>query len=204
MFTGIIDTIGIVRATEPLGEGRRIRVWAPWSAELSLGESVAVDGVCLTVAESDADAFLVEAVRETIRRTTIGSWRAGRRVHLERALAVGDRIGGHFVQGHVDCVGTVRSMERQGENRYLSVSLPTGLELAAPRGSIAVDGVSLTILDADPAGVRLSIVPHTWAATAFPDLNPGDGVNVEYDVIARYLKHLAEGHPVADFGARTG
>lgn len=204
MFTGIIDTIGVVQAIEPLGEGRRLRLSAPWAAELSTGESVAVAGVCLTVTEAGADTFLVEAVRETIRRTTIGSWRAGRRVHLERALAVGDRIGGHFVQGHVDCVGTVRSMERQGENRYLSVSLPTGRELAAPRGSIAVNGVSLTILDADPGGVTLSIVPHTWAATAFPDLTPGDGVNVEYDVIARYLKHLVEGQPVADLGARTG
>jgi riboflavin synthase len=204
MFTGIIDTIGVVRGTELLGEGRRLRVAAPWAGELSVGESVAVDGVCLTVAEADAGAFLVDAVRETIRLTTIGSWRPDRRVHLERALAVGDRIGGHFVQGHVDCVGTVRSMERQGENRYLSVSLPTGRELAAPRGSIAVNGVSLTILDADPAGVRCSIVPHTWAATAFPALDPGDGVNVEFDVIARYLKHLAEEQHVADFGARAG
>ena len=204
MFTGIIDTIGVLQAIEPLGEGRRLRLSAPWAAELSIGESVAVAGVCLTVTEADADTFLVEAVRETIRRTTLGSWRTGRRIHLERALEVGDRIGGHFVQGHVDCVGTVRSMERQGENRYLSVSLSTGRELAAPRGSISVDGVSLTILDTDPGGVRLSIVPHTWAATAFPDLTPGDGVNVEYDVIARYLKHLTEGQPVADLGARTG
>lgn len=204
MFTGIIDTIGDVRAIEPLGEGRRVRLSAPWAAELAIGESVAVDGVCLTVAEADAASFVVEAVRETLRRTTIGSWSPGRRVHLERALAVGDRLGGHFVQGHVDCVGTVRSMERQGENRYLSLSLPNGRELAAPRGSIAVDGVSLTILDADPAGVRLSIVPHTWAATAFPDLAPGEGVNVEYDVIARYLKHLAEGRTVTDLDARMG
>ncbi|HET9332593.1 MAG TPA: riboflavin synthase [Gemmatimonadota bacterium] len=204
MFTGIIDTIGVVQAIEPLGEGRRLRLSAPWATELATGESVAVAGVCLTVTEAGADTFLVEAVRETIRRTTLGSLQVGRRIHLERALAVGDRIGGHFVQGHVDCVGTVRSMERQGENRYLSVSLPTGRELAAPRGSIAVDGVSLTILDADPGGVRLSIVPHTWGATAFPDLTPGDGVNVEYDMIARYLKHLVEGQPVADLGARTG
>ena len=201
MFTGIIDTIGTVRAAEPLGEGRRLSLAASWAGELSIGESVAVDGACLTVVATGHDAFSVEAVRETVARTTIGAWRPGRRVHLERALAVGDRLGGHFVQGHVDCVGTVRAMERQGENRYISVSLPTGRELAAPRGSIAVNGVSLTILDADRAGVRLSIVPHTWAATAFPDLAPDDEVNVEYDVIARYLKRLADERRPADLGA---
>ena len=201
MFTGIIDTIGTIRAADPLGEGWRLSLAAPWAADLSTGESVAADGVCLTVVASGPDAFSVEAVRETVALTTIGSWRPGRRVHLERALAVGDRLGGHFVQGHVDCVGTVRAMERQGENRYLSLSLPSGRELAAPRGSIAVNGVSLTILDLDTAGVRLSIVPHTWAATAFPDLNPGNEVNVEYDVIARYLKRLADERRTADLGA---
>ncbi|HJU86235.1 MAG TPA: riboflavin synthase, partial [Gemmatimonadota bacterium] len=153
-------------------------------------ESVAVDGVCLTVVEKEAASFVAEAVRETVSRTTIGSWAPGRRVHLERALAVGDRLGGHLLQGHVDCVGTLQTMERQGENRYLSVTLPAGRELAAPRGSIAVNGVSLTIFRLSPEGVELSIVPHTWRATAFPELAPGDGVNVEYDLIARYVKHL--------------
>lgn len=192
MFTGIIETVGVVGAIRPLGAGRRLELTAPWAGELAIGESVAVDGVCLTVVAAGPEAFAVEAVRETIARTTIGSWSPGRRTHLERALAIGDRIGGHFVQGHVDCVGTVASMERRAENRYLSLSLPTGRELAAPRGSIAVNGVSLTILDLVPAGVSLSIVPHTWAATAFPDLTPGDEVNVEFDIIARYLKQLVE------------
>lgn len=192
MFTGIIDTIGSVLRAEPLGEGRRLTLSSPWAAELSLGESVAVDGACLTVVGTDADAFSVEAVRETLRLTTIGSWASGRRVHLERALAVGDRLGGHLVQGHVDCVGTVQAMERQGENRYIAVALPSGHELAAPRGSIAVNGVSLTVLALEADGVELSIVPHTWAATTFPELAPGDGVNVEFDLIARYLKRLME------------
>ena len=192
MFTGIIETVGSVLAAEPLGEGRRLTFQAPWTADLSKGESVAIDGVCLTVVGTSADAFTVEAVRETVRLTTIGSWSPGRRVHLERALTVGDRLGGHFIQGHVDCVGTVQTMERQGENRYIDVALPSGRELAAPRGSIAVNGVSLTVLDAGADGVRLSIVPHTWTVTTFPDLTPGDGVNVEYDLIARYLKRLSE------------
>lgn len=192
MFTGIIETIGSVVRAEPLGEGRRLTLSSPWAAELSLGESVAVDGACLSVVGTDDGAFSVEAVRETVRLTTIGSWAPGRRVHLERALAVGDRLGGHLVQGHVDCVGTVQAMERHGENRYIAVTLPTGRELAAPRGSITVNGVSLTILGLQPEGVEISIVPHTWSATAFPDLAPGDGVNVEYDLIARYLKRLVE------------
>lgn len=192
MFTGIIDTIGTVAEVEPLGEGRRLVLTAPWSASLAIGESVAVDGVCLTVVDAGAETFAAEAVRETVALTTIGSWSPGRRVHLERALAVGDRLGGHLVQGHVDCVGTVQTMERQGENRYIGVTLPTGRELAAPRGSIAVNGVSLTVFRLAPDGVALSIVPHTWRSTAFPDLAPGDGVNVEYDLISRYVKHLLE------------
>lgn len=192
MFTGIIETVGTVLAAEPLGEGRRLKFQAPWRADLSKGESVAVDGVCLTVVGTSAEAFTVEAVRETVRLTTIGSWSPGRRVHLERALAVGDRLGGHIIQGHVDCVGTVQTMERQGENRYIDLALPSGRELAAPRGSIAVNGVSLTVLDAGAESVRLSIVPHTWAVTTFPDLTQGDGVNVEYDLIARYLKRLLD------------
>ena len=192
MFTGIIDTLGTVAASEPLGEGRRLTLSAPWAGSLALGESVAVDGVCLTVVEAGADSFAVEAVRETVALTTIGSWAPGRRVHLERALAIGDRLGGHFVQGHVDCVGTVQTLERQGENRYIAVTLPSGRELAAPRGSIAMNGVSLTIFRVAPDGVELSIVPHTWRATAFPDLAPGDGVNIEYDLIARYVKHVME------------
>ena len=190
MFTGIIDTIGTVAGVERLGEGRRLTLSATWAGSLATGESVAVDGVCLTVVEAGPLSFAVEAVRETVALTTIGSWTPGRRVHLERALAVGDRLGGHLVQGHVDCVGIVQAMERQGENRYISVTLPNGRELAAPRGSIAVNGVSLTIFRLAPEGVELSIVPHTWGATTFSGLRPGDGVNIEYDLISRYVKHL--------------
>lgn len=190
MFTGIIDTIGTVAGAERLGEGRRLTLSAPWAGSLAIGESVAVDGVCLTVVETGPPSFAVEVVRETVALTTIGSWTPGRRVHLERALAVGDRLGGHLVQGHVDCVGTVQAMERQGENRYISVTLPSGRELAAPRGSIAVNGVSLTVFRLAPEGVELSIVPHTWGATTFSELRAGEGVNIEYDLIARYIKHL--------------
>ena len=193
VFTGLVEAIGAVRGTEPLGEGTRLSIAAPFAAELEIGDSVAVDGVCLTVVERGPDAFAVEAVRETLARTTLGRLEAGRRVNLERALAVGDRIGGHFVQGHADGVATVQAIERQGENRYIELSLPAaGRPFVAERGSIAVNGVSMTVLALTPDGVRLSIIPHTWTATAFPELDAGDTVNVEYDLIARYLKRLLE------------
>lgn len=196
MFTGLVETIGNVRAVEPLGDGVRLSIAARFSAELEIGESVAVDGVCLTVVERSLDAFAVEAVRETVARTTVGLLEGGRPVNLERALAVGDRLGGHFVQGHVDHVATVQAIERQGENRYIQLSLPeAGRPLVAERGSIAVNGVSLTVLALTPEGVRLSIVPHTWEATAFPELETGDPVNVEYDLIARYLQRMIEARP---------
>lgn len=196
MFTGLVEAIGTVRGTEPLGEGTRLSIAAPFAHELEIGDSVAVDGVCLTVVGRGDDAFAVEAVRETLARTTVGRLEPGRRVNLERALAVGDRLGGHFVQGHVDGFATVQAIERQGENRYIDLFLEGGgRPLVAERGSIAVNGVSLTVLALTPDGVRLSIIPHTWAATAFPELEAGDLVNVEYDLIARYLQRLTEARP---------
>ncbi|MGH7563573.1 MAG: riboflavin synthase [Gemmatimonadota bacterium] len=193
MFTGLIETIGTVRSVEPLGDGRRLSIAAPFAGELAIGDSVAIDGVCLTAVERGAGAFAVEAVRETLARTTLARLEAGGRVNLERALAVGDRLGGHFVQGHVDEVATVQSIERQGENRYIQLRLPrSGRSLVAERGSIAVNGVSLTVLGVTEDEVRLSIIPHTWEATTLVDLEPGDPVNVEYDLIARYLQRMME------------
>ncbi|CAN5329789.1 riboflavin synthase [soil metagenome] len=193
MFTGIIHAIGAVRSVEPLEEGLRLALAAPWAADLEVGDSVAVDGACLTVVAADRDAFVVEAVRETVARTIVGTYVPGLPVHLERPLAAGDPLGGHFVQGHVDARATVQSIERQGENRYIVLEIPTsGRPLVAPQGSIAVNGVSLTVLAVTEEGVRLSIIPHTWRATTFANLAPGDGVNVEYDLIARYVARLME------------
>src|SRR5687767_8111214 len=171
MFTGIIDAIGEVRGVEPLGEGRRLRLAAPWAGELAIGESVAVDGCCLTVVERDGGVFAVEAVRETLERTIVGGYAPGRRVNLERALAVGERLGGHFVQGHVDRTGTVGALERQEGNRYITVELPAveDLRLIAPQGSVALNGVSLTVVDVGPSSFRVAIIPHTWEATSLRD-----------------------------------
>lgn len=194
MFTGIVETVGTIESVEPLGEGRRLELSASFAGELVLGESVSVDGCCLTVVEVADDGFALEAVRETLKRTIAADYVPGRRVNLERALAVGDRLGGHFVQGHVDAVGVVQSIERQEENRYIDLSFPApDRPLVAPRGSIAVNGVSLTVLDVGESAVRLSIIPHTWSVTNFRALAVGDGVNLEYDLIARYLKELVLG-----------
>ncbi|MFN2419931.1 MAG: riboflavin synthase [Gemmatimonadota bacterium] len=194
MFTGIIEVVGEVVAVAPLGEGRRVRIAAPWSRDLNLGESVAVDGCCLTAVEAGPTTFEVEAVRETMRRTIIGDYAPGRRVNLERAARLGDRLGGHLVHGHIDRVGTLRAMERQGENRYITIDLPASedLGLIAPRGSIAVNGISLTVLDVSERAFSVSIIPHTWEATALRGAAAGDRVNVEYDMIARYIQRIME------------
>ena len=194
MFTGIIEAVGEVVAVEPLGEGRRVHIAAPWTRELVVGDSVAVDGCCLTVVQRGPSTFEVEAVRETLRRTIVGDYEPGRSVNLERAARLGDRLGGHLVQGHVDQVGTLRAMERQGENRYITIDLraPEELSLVAPRGSIAVNGISLTVLDVSERAFSVSIIPHTWEATALRAATPGDSVNVEYDVIARYIHRIME------------
>lgn len=193
VFTGIIETVGAVTAIEPLGKGRTLEISADWSGDLEIGESVAVDGTCLTVVGHTNDTFRVETVRETLARTIIGHYELSSRVNLERSLVLGDRLDGHLVQGHVDDIGTVDSIERREENRYISVSLPEpGRVLVADRGSIAINGVSLTVLSATDAGARVSIVPHTWVATNFSDLVVGHPVNVEYDVVARYVQRLME------------
>lgn len=193
MFTGIIDTVGVIETIEPLGEGRRLTIRAPWAGELQVGESVAIDGVCLTVVHADKSTFSVEVVRETMARTIAGEYGQGSRVHLERALALGDRLDGHLVQGHVDDTARVGSIERRGENRYISIELPaSGRALVAARGSIAVNGVSLTVLDVDTSLVHLSIVPHTWEVTTFSDLEAGDRVNLEFDIVARYIERQLE------------
>jgi riboflavin synthase len=194
VFTGIIETVGKVETVEPFGEGRSLRVSVPWSRDLAVGESVAIDGCCLTVVEKHLTTFTVEAVRETVARTIVDSYVPGRLVNLERAARLGDRLGGHWVQGHVDTVATLRAMERRRENRYITIDLqdPEDLRFVAPRGSIAVNGIGLTVLDVSERGFSVSIIPHTWEATALRHATPGDRFNVEYDVIARYMHRLME------------
>lgn len=194
MFTGIVEEVGRIEAAEPLGEGRRFRiVGAVVPADLAPGDSVAVDGVCLTATEVDGAGFSVDATATTLARTTLGSVQPGRGVNLERAMAAGGRFGGHIVQGHVDGVGTVRAVIDRGEQRLVDVELPADVARATvERGSLAVDGVSMTVAAMpEPAVARLAVIPYTWTHTNFARLRPGSTVNLEADLIGRYVaKHL--------------
>lgn len=191
MFTGLIDDVGVVERIEQTAAGRELRIGSRYE-RLGDGESVAVNGACLTVRESGEGWFSVAAVVTTLERTTIGTWAAGRRVNLERAMRLGDRLGGHLVQGHVDAVATVVAVNRRGDALLVDLRLPEELEaLMVPHGSVAVDGVSLTVNALPAPGIlQLSLIEFTWTHTTLGDLRAGDGVHVEADMIGKYVRQL--------------
>jgi riboflavin synthase len=188
MFTGLIEAVGTVRAVAPFGGGRRLTVAAAGLAEMpARGASVAVDGACLTVVETAGEAVTFEAVGETIRRTTLGALRPGDRVNLETALRAGEPLDGHLVQGHVDATGILRAVEQRPESRLWRVGMPAALApLVAAKGSIAVGGVSLTVVEAGADAFTVSLIPETLAQTTLGALRPGAALNLEADVLARY------------------
>jgi len=193
VFTGIVEYLGTIAAVAPLEGGRRISIRAPEDClqHLEIGSSIAVDGVCQTVVALQTDAFDVEAIATTLSRTTFGEYATGRRVNLERPLALGGTLGGHLVQGHVDAVGIVQAVIERGEHVLLDVSMPPEVgEVTVLHGSIAVDGVSLTV-NALPARevFQVGLIPHTWEVTNLSRLKPGDGVNLEGDMIGRFVVH---------------
>jgi riboflavin synthase len=191
MFTGLVEAIGTIDRVEVTDAGRELRVRGPWR-DLVDGESIALNGACLTVRSIDGDAFVVAAVITTLDRTTIGHWSTGTQVNLERAMKLGDRLGGHLVQGHVDAVGTVRSTDRRDSALLLEVTVPHEVErLLVPHGSITVDGVSLTVNALPEAGiVQVSLIPWTEQHTTLGRLRPGDRVHLEADVIGKYVQAL--------------
>lgn len=194
MFTGIVEAVGRIRERDRREGGIRFRIHAPaLAADLLEGESVSVDGVCLTVAEAHGDGFGVDTVETTLRRSTLEGWEPGRPVNLERALSLGDRLGGHLVQGHVDGVGRVRSVERTGDTVHVEVELPEEvLRVTVPRGSLAVDGVSLTVAELSGSVAEVAIIPYTWSRTALDRLAAGSRVNLEADLIGKYVARLAQ------------
>jgi riboflavin synthase len=201
MFTGLVSDTGVVERVLPRQGGARLtlRPSALPVDALALGESVACSGVCLTVVERGGGLASFDAVPETLSRTTIGGWRPGARVNLERALALGDRLGGHLVQGHVDAVGEVLSRAAEGQGARLAISLPAAIAaLVAEKGSIAVDGVSLTVAAAGRDRFEVALIPETLARTTLGDARPGTKVNLEADVVAR---HVARLHELASSGA---
>ncbi len=195
MFSGIVEEIGTVAARA----GSRLEIQAHRTLEaLGPGDSIAVSGACLTAVAVGDDAFSVDVSPETAARTTLASLVPGTRVNLERALRLDARLGGHFVQGHVDGVGQVESLERQGDFALLTLRLPSPLRpFCVEKGSLAVDGVSLTIADLDGDRVRISLVPHTLAATTAADYRPLTAVNVEVDVLAKLVAAQLEPYRAA-------
>jgi riboflavin synthase len=195
VFTGLISDMGSVERVVPRQGGARLalRPRAIHVDDLALGESVACSGCCLTVVERGDGLVFFDAVPETLSRTTIGSWRPGTKVNLERALRLSDRLGGHFVQGHVDAVGEVLQRLPEGQGARLAVSLPSSIApLVAEKGSIAVDGVSLTVAKAARDRFEVALIPETLARTTLGEAGPGSKVNLEADVVARHVARLHE------------
>ena len=195
MFTGIIEWLGTVRELRDVAEYRALRIAAPTElcAQLSPGDSIAVDGVCLTVVDRTRDAFEVHVVPETLRRTTIGSWTPGWTVNLELPLAMGQRLGGHWVQGHIDGTTPLLQIEELGETCQHTYELPEAWRpYVVEKGSIALNGVSLTVADRTERTFSVALIPYTLEKTNLSRLRPGDRVNVEVDVLAKYIYHLVE------------
>lgn len=196
MFTGLIEGVGRVLAVEPREGDVRLRIAAgslPF-AEVVLGESIAVSGVCLTVVEFDATSFAADASTETLALTTLGGLGVGRAVNLERAMRPTDRLGGHLVSGHVDGVGRVAQVWPDARAQRWRFTAPASLlRYVAVKGSICVDGVSLTVNAVDDAGFEVALIPHTVAHTAFSSTHVGDAVNLEVDLVARYVERLLSG-----------
>ncbi len=200
MFTGLVETVGTVRAAS--GDSpRRLTIESSLpNAEIKVGESIAIDGCCLTVVEVSDRGLAFEAATETLKRTTLGLLGAGDRVNLERSLAVGDRLGGHIVTGHVDCIGTVRERDQRGSALYLGIAVPPEVaRLTAARGSTALGGVSLTVTEVTGATrgefglFFVGLIPHTLRVTTLGERKIGDSVNVEADLLARYIERLLHG-----------
>ncbi|MGB0684516.1 MAG: riboflavin synthase [Magnetovibrionaceae bacterium] len=193
MFTGIVTDLGHVRSLEKTGD-TRIEITTSYDlSTVEIGASICCSGACMTVIEMGEDWFAVQASGETVSKTIIGDWAVGSRVNLERSLKMGDEMGGHIVSGHVDGTGEVVSITPEGESHRVVFRVPESLKLyIAPKGSIAIDGVSLTVNEVENDTFGVNIIPHTWDVTTFGAYQPGTRVNLEIDMLARYVARLME------------
>ena len=188
MFTGLVESTGTVLALESKGEQARLILEIPFVTELTLGDSVAINGCCLTVADLTDNAAAFDLLAQTLQVTSLGNLVAGSIVNLERAMMVGERFGGHFVQGHVDGVGQVTRLDVSGQDHIVGISLPPAIHrLCIDKGSITLDGISLTIAELTEAGAIFWITPHTWAHTNLCHSNIGQTMNLETDMLAKYV-----------------
>jgi riboflavin synthase len=194
MFTGLIQEVGRVAAVDGDAGGVRLTLEAPGTAhDARVGDSIAINGVCLTVVERDGTRLAFDAVPETLDRSSLATLEHGSRVNLERALRAGEPLGGHYVQGHVDGVGTVRSVEPEGEGRRIWIdAAPELLRYIVEKGSVAVEGTSLTIAALDERGFAVALIPHTLEVTTLGELEQGDRVNLEADILAKYVEKLLQ------------
>ena len=193
MFTGLIETVGHVTALQPTSSGFRLGIRTKLAPELTLGESVAVNGVCLTVTSVEGEQMSADIGPETARVTTLGALRPDQPVNLERSMRAGDRFGGHLVQGHVDSTGIVESLRRDGDAHWLTIGFPASLApLVIHTGSIGVDGVSLTVAALGDAHFDAMIIPFSWGHTNLASLRVGDRVNLECDMVGKYVARAVE------------
>jgi riboflavin synthase len=197
MFTGLVKELGIIVDIRQAGGINKIMVKAESiSGIVKIGDSVAINGTCLTVTEKKGGMISFDAVNETMKRTTLGMLKSGDAVNLEDSLKAGDPLGGHFVLGHIDCVSRILSVKKSSDNVELDIAIPKeSAALVVGKGSIAIDGISLTVGEAGPDKVKLFIIPHTFAVTTLNNKKPGDSVNVEFDVLGKYILRAKSNPP---------
>jgi len=204
MFTGLIEATGRLAKFEGKGSGARIFVQCPLADELEIGQSIAVDGACLTVSAAEPSGFWADVSRETLSRTTINSASLNRFVNVERAMKLTDRLDGHIVLGHVDCIGRVSEISRMtGGMAEVSFGFPPEYSrYVVEKGSIAIDGISLTVAAEGEGWVRVAVIPETWEMTALRERRIGDAVNIEFDIFAKYVYKYMEGRSRQDTAGR--
>ena len=189
MFTGIITDIGTVASVVNNGGDMRIGIYTSYDLDdVDIGASIACSGCCLTVVKKIDDIFMVDVSAETLSKTNIGSWNEGAKINLERALKMGDELGGHIVSGHVDGLATLKSITKEGDSHRLVFDVPKDLgSFIAPKGSVSLDGISLTVNEVDGTTFGVNIIPHTWENTTLGQIKEGDSIHIEIDMLARYV-----------------
>jgi riboflavin synthase len=193
MFTGLIESVGHIEEVKPTPAGFRLRVTTPLATELRPGDSLAINGVCLTVIASDAHGLHADVSPETARVTTFGTAKRGGTVNLERPLRAGARLDGHFVQGHVDATGQIEDLRQEGDSWWLTIAYPPPLaQFIVRKGSIAVDGISLTVAGIDDKRFDVQVIPYTWSHTSLQHAREGDSVNIECDILGKYVARAVE------------